>query len=130
MATKKKEQGFDADKFLETYEETAARATSPTISRTMPDSAPSIRTDTAKATLPDRELEYMENFILQDKYRRISRKGRQVYICDEFKIKIQKMMLFFSEGGSVTEYVNNVLEQHFNEYDDVINRMFNNSLKL
>lgn len=127
MATKKKEPGFDADKFLDSYEETAARATSIAANRTVPDSSPPIRVETAKATLPDRELEYMENFILPNKYRRISRKGRQVYICDEFKIKIQKLMLFFSEGGSITEYINNVLEQHFREYDDVIQRMFNDT---
>ncbi len=127
MATKKKEQGFDADKFLESYEETAARATSPAPSRSgPPDSTVPIKAETPEPTLPDRELDYMENFILPNKYRRISRKGRQVYICDEFKIKIQKLMLFFSEGGSITEYLNNVLEQHFREYDDIIKRMFNN----
>ena len=126
---RKREQGFDADKFLERYEENASQTTVPPESPTPPE-----RTAPEKATadgspLSNRELEYMENFILKNKYRRISRKGKQVYISEEFKLKMQKMMLFFSDGGSITEYVNNVLEQHFKEYDDIIKRMFNDSLK-
>lgn len=132
---RKREQGFDADKFLERYEENASHTTatpetpaSPetpiSSERTVPD-----KTVVANTPLSNRELEYMENFILKNKYRRISRKGKQVYISEEFKLKMQKMMLFFSDGGSITEYVNNVLEQHFKEYDDIIKRMFNDSLK-
>lgn len=79
--------------------------------------------------MSDRELDYMEKFILRRRYSRISRQGKQVSVSEDFKIKIQKLMLFFSDGGSITEYVNNVLEQHFKEYDDIIKRMFNNSLK-
>lgn len=132
---RKREQGFDPDKFLERYEENASHTTSSPVSP-----APSEKSATPERTIPDkptadcqplsnRELEYMESFILKNKYRRISRKGRQVYISEEFKLKMQKMMLFFSDGGSITEYVNNVLEQHFKEYDDIIKRMFNDSLK-
>lgn len=72
--------------------------------------------------MSDRELDYMEKFILRRRYSRISRKGKQVSVSEDFKIKIQKLMLFFSDGGSITEYVNNVLEQHFEEYDDKIGR--------
>lgn len=132
---RKREQGFDADKFLERYEENASHTTAApetpvppetpiSPKRTVPD-----KTVAANTPLSNRELEYMESFILKNKYRRISRKGKQVYISEEFKLKMQKMMLFFSDGGSITEYVNNVLEQHFKEYDDIIKRMFNDSLK-
>lgn len=132
---RKREQGFDADKFLERYEENASHTTAApetpvppetpiSPERTVPD-----KTVAANTPLSNRELEYMETFILKNKYRRISRKGKQVYISEEFKLKMQKMMLFFSDGGSITEYVNNVLEQHFKEYDDIIKRMFNDSLK-
>ncbi len=132
---RKREQGFDADKFLERYEENASHTTAApetpvppetpiSPERTVPD-----KTVAANTPLSNRELEYMESFILKNKYRRISRKGKQVYISEEFKLKMQKMMLFFSDGGSITEYVNNVLEQHFKEYDDIIKRMFNDSLK-
>lgn len=132
---RKREPGFDADKFLERYEENASHTTAPPetpapsetpspLKRTIPDKTPADSTP-----LSNRELEYMENFILRNKYRRISRKGKQVSVSEEFKLKMQKLMLFFSEGGSITEYVNNVLEQHFKEYDDIIKRMFNDSLK-
>lgn len=132
---RKREQGFDPDKFLERYEENASHTTS--ASETPVPSEASVSSEIAAPDktvadgipLSNRELEYMESFILKNKYRRISRKGRQVYISEEFKLKMQKMMLFFSDGGSITEYVNNVLEQHFKEYDDIIKRMFNDSLK-
>ncbi len=132
---RKREPGFDADKFLERYEENASHTTAapetPALPETPipPEKAEPDKTVADGIPLSNRELEYMESFILKNKYRRISRKGKQVYISEEFKLKMQKMMLFFSDGGSITEYVNNVLEQHFKEYDDIIKRMFNDSLK-
>ena len=126
---RKREPGFDADKFLERYEENASRTVAPSESTALPERTVPDKTVAANTPLSNRELEYMESFILKNKYRRISRKGKQVYISEEFKLKMQKMMLFFSDGGSITEYVNNVLEQHFKEYDDIIKRMFNDSLK-
>lgn len=127
---KKKENSFDADGFLDAYEENPEN-TPPAVETAVPveKSNTGASVPTAR-NLSDRELDYMERFILQRRYSRISRKGKQVSVSEEFKIKIQKLMLFFSEGGSITEYVNNVLEQHFMEYDDIIKRMFNNSLKL
>lgn len=126
---RKREQGFDPDKFLERYEENASHTAAPSESTAQPERSIPDKTIADSTPLSNRELEYMESFILKNKYRRISRKGRQVYISEEFKLKMQKMMLFFSDGGSITEYVNNVLEQHFKEYDDIIKRMFNDSLK-
>lgn len=132
---RKREPGFDADKFLERYEENASHTApapetpAPSETPISPEKAAPDKTVAANTLLSNRELEYMENFILKSKYRRISRKGKQVSVSEEFKLKMQKLMLFFSEGGSITEYVNNVLEQHFKEYDDIIKRMFNDSLK-
>lgn len=126
---RKREPGFDADKFLDRYEENASHTTAPPETPAPSERAVPDKTVTDGTPLSNRELEYMESFILKNKYRRISRKGKQVYISEEFKLKMQKMMLFFSDGGSITEYVNNVLEQHFKEYDDIIKRMFNDSLK-
>lgn len=126
---RKREQGFDPDKFLERYEENASHTTAAPETPIPPERTVPDKTVAGATPLSNRELEYMESFILKNKYRRISRKGRQVYISEEFKLKMQKMMLFFSDGGSITEYVNNVLEQHFKEYDDIIKRMFNDSLK-
>ena len=126
---RKREQGFDADKFLERYEENASHTTAPPETLPPPERTTPDKTVADGTSLSGRELEYMESFILKNKYRRISRKGKQVYISEEFKLKMQKMILFFSDGGSITEYVNNVLEQHFKEYDDIIKRMFNDSLK-
>lgn len=126
---KKRESGFDADRFLDAYVETPRDPSHPEVTIPPPESSGSKRGEDTTATMSDRELDYMEKFILRRRYSRISRKGKQVSVSEDFKIKIQKLMLFFSDGGSITEYVNNVLEQHFEEYDDIIKRMFNNSLK-
>lgn len=126
---KKRESGFDADRFLDAYEETPRDPSPPEVTIPPPERSGSTRGEDTTATMSDRELDYMEKFILRRRYSRISRKGKQVSVSEDFKIKIQKLMLFFSDGGSITEYVNNVLEQHFEEYDDIIKRMFNNSLK-
>ncbi len=126
---RKREPGFDADKFLDRYEENASHTATPSETPAPPERTVPDKTVADGTLLSNRELEYMERFILNSKYRRVSRKGKQVSVSEDFKLKMQKLMLFFSEGGSITEYVNNVLEQHFKEYDDIIKRMFNDSLK-
>lgn len=142
---------FDSQKFLDNYEENASRLRVPygkakstdtevtdkeqpkpevkkkAVDKPKPDAKP--KTDTDSAPL-DREMEYMENFIIPKKYARISRKSKQVPICEDFKKKIQKLMVFFSECGTITEYVNNVLDKHFQDYDDVIQHMSDNNLKI
>lgn len=128
MAQKKGK--FDADSFLDNYEETVSAP----VSQAQPAPQPQMVKAKPEAMIEDskskKELEYMELFILRTKYSRMSRKGKQVPISEEFKKKIQRIMVFFSECGTITEYVNNVLEQHFKEYDDVIRRMSDNNLKL
>lgn len=121
---------FDADKFLDAYEENVpVRVARP---QPVPDPPPErAKSEPAVNDSPSqRELEYMELFILRTKYSRMSRKGKQVPISEEFKKKIQRIMVFFSEYGTITEYVNNVLDHHFKEYDDVIRHMSDNNLKL
>ena len=72
----------------------------------------------------------MEKYLLPQKYVRVIKSGKQVAVSDEFKVKIQKLLLFFSGGGTIAGYVNYVLEQHFREFDDVIQRMFNNTKQI
>lgn len=120
---KKKESTFDPDKFLDTYEEGVPCATT----GTSPESVSKPQEQRQSASSTDRELDYLQKYVHQKKYISVIRKGKQVAVCDEFKVKIQKLLLFFSDGGTITSYVNNVLEQHFREYDDVIQRMFNDT---
>lgn len=139
----KKTAGFDADRFLENYEEnashitlssaTAERAAAP--AKDNPKQEVSKKTDImpkpdAASELSERKIEYMESFIIPKKYARISRKSKQVPISEDFKRKIQKLLIFFSECGTITEYVNNVLDKHFRDYDDVIQHMSDNNLKI
>lgn len=127
----KKDTAFDADKFLDSYEENI---------RTMaPESEKQEAGHTSKpkpparkaliASMPEREAAYLEQYVMQTQYNRVRKDGKQVFISNEFKTKIQRLLVFFSEGGSITGYVNNVLEQHFKDYEDVVSRL-NDSLKI
>lgn len=124
MANKKDK--FDADTFLEKYEENTIGYA---IKRPTPSSNEVAEVTETKSPadepLSAEEVEYMERFIIPNKFSRMSRIGKQVPVTEDFKKKIQKLMLFFSDNGTITEYVNNVLEQHFKDYDEVIRRMFN-----
>ena len=142
---------FDTKKFLDNYEENASHVRLPSATVTSADAETSVKVrpkpevkkraddrpkqdekpqSGADDQTLDREMEYMENFIIPKKYARISRKSKQVPICEDFKKKIQKLMVFFSECGTITEYVNNVLDKHFQDYDDVIQHMSDNNLKI
>lgn len=136
---------FDTDKFLDNYEENASHiklssimagseeSDTPANDKQKPQvkKTTEVKLKTGNATdLSERKIEYLENFIIPKKYARISRKSKQVPICEDFKKKIQKLMVFFSECGTITEYVNNVLDKHFQDYDDVIQHMSDNNLKI
>ncbi len=47
----------------------------------------------------------MEKYLLPQKYVRVIKSGKQVAVSDEFKVKIQKLLLFFSDGGTIAGYV-------------------------
>lgn len=142
---------FDSKKFLDDYEKNASHVRLPSATvksedtdtpvkdnpkqevRKKPEARPkpeASHKQDAGSGQSAREVEYMENFIIPRKYARISRKSKQVPICEEFKKRIQKLMVFFSECGTITEYVNNVLDKHFKDYEDVIRHMSDNNLKI
>ena len=124
----RRETNFDADKFLDTYEDRTASAMRDPAA---PKEPPRQAAKAPETPVPSpKEVEYMEKYLLPQKYVRVIKSGKQVAVSDEFKVKIQKLLLFFSEGGTIAGYVNNVLEQHFREFDDVIQRMFNNTKQI
>lgn len=129
MATKK-DTAFDADKFLDSYEENLRSMTpepKPETGRpTPPRGAP--KKDLI-ASMPEREAAYLEQYVMQTRYNGVRHDGKQVFISSKFKTRIQRLLVFFSEGGSITGYVNNVLEQHFKDFEDVMDRL-NDSLKI
>lgn len=128
---KKQESTFDPDKFLDCYDERtpSANTDAPAKPKPQPPAEPLSKPPAPSSVKnTDRELDYLEKFIQQKEYSQVMRKGKQVAVCEDFKLKIQKLLLFFSDGGgTITGYVNNVLEQHFREYDYVIQKMFNNT---
>lgn len=128
MATRR-ETNFDADKFLDSYEDRTASVMRDTVPRVSKDPG-HVPPSEATSDPSPKEVEYMEKYLLPQKYVRVIKRGKQVAVSDEFKVKIQKILLFFSEGGTITGYVNNVLEQHFREFDDIIQRMFNNTKQI
>lgn len=125
----RRETNFDADKFLDSYEDRTASAMRDPATVKEPPKTTAKASETP-ATASPKEVEYMEKYLLPQKYVRVIKSGKQVAVSDEFKVKIQKLLLFFSDGGTIAGYVNNVLEQHFREFDDVIQRMFNKTKQI
>lgn len=123
MAIQKRE-AFDADKFLDSYEENAKMA-GLTTSGANHDTRQTKQEMKVRQmpTLAKRDSAYLEQFLLQNKYNGVRQSGKQVFISNDFKKRIQRLVLFFSDGGSITGYVNKVLEQHFKDYEDVITKL-------
>lgn len=126
----KKDATFDAEKFLDDYED-KVRAMPPitgySASRKTPPAQQAKKAEIEN--MSERDTAYLEQFVTHSQCNSVRRDGKQVFISNNFKVKIQRLVAFFSDGGSITGYVNNVLEQHFKEYEDVVNRL-NDSLKL
>ena len=99
----RRETNFDADKFLDTYEDrTASAMRDPAAAKEPPRQA----AKAPETPVPSpKEVEYMEKYLLPQKYVRVIKSGKQVAVSD-------------------------VLEQHFREFDDVIQRMFNNTKQI
>lgn len=126
----RKEVSFDAEKFLDCYED-KVRAMPPITGYSCAKKSPPSQSLNKEVieNMSERDTAYLEQFVTHSQCNSVRRDGKQVFISNNFKVKIQRLVAFFSDGGSITGYVNNVLEQHFKEYEDVVNRL-NDSLKL
>ncbi|WP_454045082.1 DUF3408 domain-containing protein [Chryseobacterium sp. Marseille-Q8038] len=52
----------------------------------------------------------------------VARCGKSVYICSDFHKKLTRIVCILGDGEiTLTDYIHNVLRQHFENFDDEIN---------
>lgn len=134
---KKKNDGFDADGFIE-----SVRASSVPTYHTAADSqapdAPPIKEDISISTEPyddydsEREARYSElnmtadeidfikKFIADGRFRRVSRNGRQVFIRERHLSMILGILGMLDEEANISTYIDKVLTEHFRKYYPII----------
>ena len=134
---KKKNDGFDADGFIE-----SVRASSVPTYHTAADSqapdAPPIKEDisTNPETYDDYdserearyselnmtadEIDFIKKFIADGRFRRVSRNGRQVFIRERHLSMILGILGMLDEEANISTYIDKVLTEHFRKYYPII----------
>lgn len=72
----------------------------------------------------DDESAYLKIFVESCPISSFYKQGRQVVVVNEHRKKIQKILALFGEDANIAGYVYNVLEQHFREYDKIIQSLY------
>lgn len=134
---KKKNDGFDADGFIE-----SVRASSVPTYHTAADSqvsnAPPIKEDIT--TIPESyddydmerearyselnmtadEIDFIKKFIADGRFRRVSRNGRQVFIRERHLSMILGILGMLDEEANISTYIDKVLTEHFRKFYPII----------
>lgn len=136
---KKKNDGFDADGFIE-----SVRASSVPTYHTAADSqapnAPPIKEDISISTSTESyddydterdaryselnmtadEIDFIKKFIADGRFRRVSRNGRQVFIRERHLSMILGILGMLDEEANISTYIDKVLTEHFRKYYPII----------
>lgn len=134
---KKKNDGFDADGFIE-----SVRASSVPTYHTAADSqtpnAPPVKEEicTSPETNDDYdterdaryselnmttdEIDFIKKFIADGRFRRVSRNGRQVFIRERHLSMILGILGMLDEEANISTYIDKVLTEHFRKYYPII----------
>lgn len=128
---------FDATQFLETYRDDvqpkyrkAKDRESPVDITTAPSapSKPDKRDELAKMPKNpdhnDAEEDYLHRFVENCPVESFNKHGRQIMVVGDHRKKIQKILALFGEDGTLSSYVYNVLENHFKEFDPIIQSLY------
>ena len=138
---------FDSDNFVDTFAEDAAPTFTPSPAGTkkkttkspsvsMPQETqprqPTGNTDTRGAP-PDsgytkEEEEFIERFLTRTRFTKVSQNGKQVAVSDRHLKKIRKLTLLFGEGATLSGYLYNVLEEHFRQFDPILQSLLQKEL--
>lgn len=130
---KKKDDGFDADGFIE-----SVRASSVPTYHTAADSqapnAPPIKEDISTSpemyddydserearyselNMTADEIDFIKKFIADGRFRRVSRNGRQVFIRERHLSMILGILGMLDEEANISTYIDKVLTEHFRKY--------------
>lgn len=138
---------FDSDNFVDTFAEDAeptftpspagtkkkpAKATSVSMPQETQPRQPTGNIDTRGAP-PDsgytkEEEAFIERFLTRTRFTKVSQNGKQVAVSDKHLKKIRKLTLLFGEGATLSGYLYNVLEEHFRQFDPILQSLLQKEL--
>ena len=71
-----------------------------------------------------RTSQYKKAFLLPVGFR--ARDGKSVYISPEFHEKLSRIVFMLGKGNiTITDYLYNILDQHFKDFNEEIKTMYN-----
>lgn len=72
--------------------------------------------------------DYQKTFLQRTEF--LAREGKTAYIDEEFHHKISHIVFMLGESKmNISDYLHNVLKQHFKEHGDTIRELYNNTPK-
>lgn len=136
---KKKNDGFDADGFIESVRASSVPTYHTAADSQAPDAPPikediSISTSTesyddydterdaryAELNMTADEIDFIKKFIADGRFRRVSRNGRQVFIRERHLSMILGILGMLDEEANISTYIDKVLTEHFRKYYPII----------
>lgn len=70
--------------------------------------------------MTDSEIEFIKDFIVNNNFRQVTQKGRQVMIRERHRKRIKAILEMLSEDANMATYIDNVLTEHFKHYYKII----------
>lgn len=129
---KKYESDVDADEFIRSFREEPS-STGGLKRIQVPEEPTAAPTETAqpqntprpgrpKGSSKSDEEDFSERFVRNSTHMRPKNKYLMVEISPEYIKKIKRILSYEDGGCSVKAYVNNVLAEHFKEFDEIIKK--------
>lgn len=133
---KKKNDGFDADGFIESVRASSVPTYHTAADSQVPDAPPEGDIGTSSKTYDDYdserearyselnmtadEIDFIKKFIADGRFRRVSRNGRQVFIRERHLSMILGILGMLDEEANISTYIDKVLTEHFRKYYPII----------
>lgn len=133
---KKKNDGFDADGFIESVRASSVPTYHTAADSQVPDAPPKEDVGTPPETYDDyaaerearyselnmtaNEIDFIKKFIADGRFRRVSRNGRQVFIRERHLSMILGILGMLDEEANISTYIDKVLTEHFRKYYPII----------
>lgn len=138
---------FDSDNFVDTFAEDAEPTFTPSPAGTMKKAAKATSVSMPQETQPRQptgnidtrgappdsgytkeEEDFIERFLTRTRFTKVSQNGKQVAVSDKHLKKIRKLTLLFGEGATLSGYLYNVLEEHFRQFDPILQSLLQKEL--
>lgn len=133
---KKKNDGFDADDFIESVRASSVPTYHTAADSQVPDAPSKEEVSTNPETYDDYdterdaryselnmtadEIDFIKKFIADGRFRRVSRNGRQVFIRERHLSMILRLLGMLDEEANISTYIDKVLTEHFRKYYPII----------